>query len=183
MSWRATRPSWVSTKRPVESMSSRPAGTRLLSWLPWKKKRALSSAQRFCGCTRVIAGSCPSSAWPLTQPSGLLISTVTKLACWPLASLSISILTSGATCMPISATRPSTLTQPLPIQSSASRREARPSSAMRLFRRMVPLSPSAAVLVWPNGMGARVLVAMRAAAGEGAGAAALGTGRAGGAAR
>ena len=183
MSWRATRPSCVSTKRPVESMSRRPAGPRLLSWLPWKKKRALSSAQRFCGCTRVMAGSWPSSAWPLTRPSGLLISTVTKLACWPLASLSISIFTSGATCMPISATRPSTLTQPLPIHSSASRREARPSSAMRLFRRSVPLSPIAAVFVWPTGMGARLRVATRAAAGEGAGATAAAAGRGGGAAR
>ena len=77
MSWRATRPSCVSTSRPVESMSSRPAGTRLLSWLGWKKNRALSSAQRFCGCTRVMAGWWPSSAWPLTSPSGLLSRMVT----------------------------------------------------------------------------------------------------------
>ena len=133
-------------------MSSRPAGTRLLSWLPWKKKRALHSAQRFCGWIRVMAGSCPSSAWPLTRPMGLFSRMVTWLACWPWACLSISIRTPGSTCMPISATLPSTFTQPLPIHSSASRREAMPSSAMRLFRRTVPPAPWAAVLVWPWGM-------------------------------
>ena len=41
----------------------------------------------------------------------------------------------GNTCTPISATWPLTFTQPWAIQSSASRREHRPSSAMRLFRR------------------------------------------------
>ena len=56
--------------------------------------------------------------------------------------------------MPISATRPLTVTQPLSIHSSASRREAMPSSAMRLFRRTVPLAPWAAVLAWPAGIGA-----------------------------
>ena len=64
--------------------------------------------------------------------------------------------TSGATCMPMVAATPLTLTQPLPIQSSASRREASPSSAMRLFSLSVPLGPMAAVLVCPAGIGGRL---------------------------
>src|SRR3954471_6914015 len=43
----------------------------------------------------------------------------------------------GPACRPMGATAPSTFTQPLAIQSSASRREHRPSSAMRLFSRVV----------------------------------------------
>ena len=57
--------------------------------------------------------------------------------------------------MPITAGCPSTVTQPRAIQSSASRRDASPSSAMRLFKRKVPPGPCAAVSVWPAGMGAR----------------------------
>jgi hypothetical protein len=45
----------------------------------------------------------------------------------------------GSTCTPMGATSPLTLTQPWAIQSSASRREHRPSSAMRLFRREVAM--------------------------------------------
>src|SRR3954469_14769698 len=49
----------------------------------------------------------------------------------------MSMRACGPTCRPMGATAPSTFTQPLAIQSSASRREHRPSSAMRLFRRVV----------------------------------------------
>jgi hypothetical protein len=53
----------------------------------------------------------------------------------------------GATC-------PLTLTQPLAIQSSASRREAQAQSAMRLFRRTVPVGAGARVTA-PAGAAAR----------------------------
>ena len=43
-----------------------------------------------------------------------------------------------------------------------------PSSAMRLFSRIVPLAPKAAVLVWPAGIGGRCGVELLAAMGGGA---------------
>jgi hypothetical protein len=104
-------------------MSSRPAGTRPRSCEGWKKKRALSSRQRFCALNSVTAGSCPSSAWPLTMPIGLLSRMVTWLACWPWACRPPRCGRVFPTCMPMVATWPLTLTQPLAIQSSASRRE------------------------------------------------------------
>src|SRR6478736_423689 len=62
---------------------------------------------------------------------------VTCCSCWPRAFGSTSMRASGVTCRPMGATWPLTRTQPLEIQSSASRREHMPSSAMRLFRREV----------------------------------------------
>ena len=47
---------------------------------------------------------------------------------------------SGLTGLPSTAVSPLTLTHPLAIQSSASRREQMPSSAMRLFSLMVVVS-------------------------------------------
>src|SRR6185312_5616559 len=74
---------------------------------------------------------------------GLLSKMVTWVACWPWAFLSTSMRSLCLTCRPMGATSPLTLTQPLSIQSSASRREHRPSSAMRLFSRVV-VAPDAA---------------------------------------
>ncbi len=53
----ATRPSCVSTSRPVESMSSRPAGARLRRWPGWKVRPLVSPGQRLAGLTSVMAGS------------------------------------------------------------------------------------------------------------------------------
>src|SRR4051812_40933410 len=50
----------------------------------------------------------------------------------------MSMRACGPTCSPMGATVPSTFTQPLAIQSAASRRGHRPSSAMRLFGGVVP---------------------------------------------
>jgi hypothetical protein len=63
------------------------------------------------------------------------------------------------------ATWPLTLTQPLAIQSSASRREHRPRSAMRLFRRTVSVGPATRVRV-PAGAGARRMAPEGPEAGE-----------------
>ena len=52
----ATRPSCVSTSRPVESMSSRPAGARLRRWPWWNFSGSLSSAQRLAAVTSTTAG-------------------------------------------------------------------------------------------------------------------------------
>src|SRR3954468_16116460 len=63
---------------------------------------------------------------------------VTCSRCWPRALGASSMRAFGPTSRPVGgATAPSTRTQPLAIQSSASRREPMPSSAMRLFRREV----------------------------------------------
>ena len=85
---------------------------------------------------------------------GLLIRMVTWLAWWPLAALSIWIRSLAVTLTPISAMAPFTLTQPLAIHSSASRREHMFSSAMRLFRRVGSLL-LAAVPAAPVGGAAR----------------------------
>src|SRR3954469_16030407 len=67
---------------------------------------------------------------------GLLIRTVTRLDCSAAAWRSTVIFCSGSTLLPNSDTTwPSTRTQPRAIHSSASRREHRPSSDMRLDRR------------------------------------------------
>ena len=63
---RATRPSWVSTKRPTESISSRPQGARPRSWGGEKRLRLGSSRQWVRGLISATAGVWPSSAWPLT---------------------------------------------------------------------------------------------------------------------
>ena len=39
----------------------------------------------------VMAGLCPSSAWPLTGLSGLLTRMVTSFACWPSASRTVPL--------------------------------------------------------------------------------------------
>ena len=59
---------------------------------------------------------------------------------WRRAARSTVTVSCGVTLTPISATAPFTYTQPWAIQSSASRREHRPNSARRLFRRTAPLT-------------------------------------------
>src|SRR5450830_1282316 len=67
---------------------------------------------------------------------GLLISTVTRFDCSAAAWRSTVTRWLGKTLLPSSdTTLPSTRTQPRAIHSSASRREHRPSSDMRLDRR------------------------------------------------
>jgi hypothetical protein len=147
MSWRATRPSWVSTSSPPESMSSRPARHQALELAAVKEAvarcprpvlRGLISVM--AGCVAVL-GLAADIADRLVEQDGDLVGLLKPWAC-----LSTSMRTSGGDLHAHGATSPLTLTQPLAIQSSASRREAKPSSAMRLFRRTVPLAPCAAVL-------------------------------------
>ena len=80
---------------------------------------------------------------------------VTRLSWWRCAARSTVTVSCGVTLTPISATAPFTYTHPWAIQSSASRREHRPSSARRLFRRTAP-SALAFALVWglPGARGA-----------------------------
>ena len=108
-----------------------------MRWRGTKRVGERSSRQRLPASIRLMAGVWPSSAWPLTKPMGLCKMMVTCLSCCPRASLSTSMRSKGLTGLPSTATSPLTLTQPLAIQSSASRREHRPSSAMRLFSRDV----------------------------------------------
>ena len=86
-----------------------------------------------------------------------------------LAILSTSMRSAAVTCSPMGATSPLTLTQPLAIQSSASRREHKPSSAMRLFKREVSPPTDAGLAPGSGGPGETAERAAGAAAAAGAG--------------
>ena len=129
----ASTPSSDSSRRPRESMSSRPSAGRLASLRGMAADAPPQSASRV---RRRAAGTWPGSGWAETTPGGLWITKLmaSPSAAWP-ASASVSVWP-GSILRPTSATGwPSMETRPCAISASASRREQTPLCASQRFTR------------------------------------------------
>src|SRR5438445_7593277 len=145
VSRRHTRPSWVSTIRPLASVSSGTSGVRLWKWRWSSRTPEGSSGQRVAAWTSSAAGLGP---WIVSKPAGLCSRKVAGSTASSRAAAS-SVTTSLDTgCAGSSTTRPSTETQPPLMYCSASLREHWTRSARCLDSRIGLVISRRQVCLW-----------------------------------